>query len=103
MSLSLKTTKVNIDDKYNYFKNGITEEDIILARETGLLDPEDDFDKMITKRLFERMSYDNSFKKRKGNILYFLTKFIRMVRMHNIYSFSPISFHPYLKLKLTKY
>tara|TARA_B100001094_G_C18186574_1_gene804173 strand:+ start:2792 stop:3604 length:813 start_codon:yes stop_codon:yes gene_type:complete len=47
MTLSLKTTKINIDDNYNYFTNGITEEDMILARETGLLNPEDDFEKMI--------------------------------------------------------
>jgi len=44
MSLSLKTTKVNLEDDLNYV---ITEEDIILARETGLLNEEDESEKML--------------------------------------------------------
>ena len=47
MSLLLKTTKVNSENNLDYSK-GITEEDIILAKEIGLLNEEDVF-----KQIFE--------------------------------------------------
>tara|TARA_S200000501_G_C20869888_1_gene763746 strand:- start:3529 stop:4407 length:879 start_codon:yes stop_codon:yes gene_type:complete len=59
------------------------------------------FDKMITKRLIDRVSYDNSFKERRGN-LSSVIKLIKILRMHHFFSIFPISFHPYLKLTLYK-
>lgn len=48
MALLLKTTKIESENINNY-SNGITEEDLILARETGLLNEIDEFEEMIDK------------------------------------------------------
>ena len=59
------------------------------------------FDKMITKRLVDRASYDHSFQKRRGN-LGSIIKLIKYFKIHLLFTIFPISFHPYLKLTLYK-
>ena len=46
-------------------------------------------DKMITKRLVDRASYDHSFTKRRGNLVSII-KLIKYFKIHHLFKIFPI-------------